>query len=130
MCEIQFAISNRNIISGDIKNLLNMGYANGNKDATGFLALNNAGWNWAKAKGDYWKLLETNGNCKKLLATATAIIGHNRWTTSGSAEQNDNNHPFVVGDWVLIHNGVLWSDTTARKIIDDYDAQNPEYAHI
>ena len=131
MCEIQFAISNRQIISGDIRNLLNMGHANGNKDATGVLALSNGKWNWAKTAGNYGQLLATDGNHKKLLREANAIIGHNRWTTQGDGtKNNDNNHPFVVGDWTLIHNGILYGDTTARKIIDNFDDKNPKYSHI
>lgn len=42
---------------------------------------------------------------------ANCLIGHTRWTTHGSAERNDNNHPheFMYRDrkcW-LVHNGVI-----------------------
>lgn len=42
---------------------------------------------------------------------ATCLIGHTRWTTHGSADRNDNNHPheFMYRDqkcW-LVHNGVI-----------------------
>lgn len=130
MCEIQIAISNKNIVSGDIRNLLNMGHANGNKDATGVLMKNNGKWSWAKAAGNYSQLLATNGNLKSTIKNSNVILGHNRFTTCGTQTVNDNNHPFVVGDWTLIHNGVLWHDTTARKVIEDFDSIHPEFEHI
>lgn len=130
MCEIQFAISNRNIISGDIRNLLNMGYANGNKDATGVLLKNNGKWTWAKAAGNYGQLLATNGNLKSTIKGANVILGHNRFTTHGTQTVNDNNHPFVVGDWTLIHNGILYHDTLAYPVIDDFDRHHTELEHI
>jgi hypothetical protein len=39
----------------------------------------------------------------------TALIGHARYTTHGSAKNNDNNHPFVTGtgNLAIVHNGVI-----------------------
>ena len=41
--------------------------------------------------------------------TRTAII-HTRYATKGSPENNDNNHPIIVGDTVGIHNGSIRND--------------------
>lgn len=41
--------------------------------------------------------------------TRTAII-HTRYATKGSPENNDNNHPILVGDTVGIHNGSIRND--------------------
>jgi len=38
---------------------------------------------------------------------ATQIFGHNRHATLGSIKQS-NAHPFVEGDWVLVHNGTIY----------------------
>lgn len=37
------------------------------------------------------------------------LLGHLRWATHGSPDDNRNNHPFVSGDrrFFLVHNGVL-----------------------
>ena len=41
--------------------------------------------------------------------TRTAII-HTRYATKGSPENNDNNHPILVGNTVGIHNGGIRND--------------------
>ncbi|RLI56706.1 MAG: hypothetical protein DRO87_07780 [Candidatus Thorarchaeota archaeon] len=40
----------------------------------------------------------------------TFIIGHCRFDTKGAPENNDNNHPIVVGTTVGVHNGVIIND--------------------
>lgn len=49
------------------------------------------------------------GPWQRVADGTTALIGHARWTTSGSAKNNDNNHPFVTGtgNLALVHNGVV-----------------------
>lgn len=52
-------------------------------------------------------------------AAATAVMGHTRMTTQGSALKNHNNHPFY-GDvenrrFALAHNGVLSNDKRLQK---------------
>lgn len=39
-----------------------------------------------------------------------SIIGHCRWPTQGSPENNFNNHPQVVGNIIGVHNGVINND--------------------
>jgi glutamine phosphoribosylpyrophosphate amidotransferase len=35
------------------------------------------------------------------------LVGHNRWATHGSPEDNRNNHPLQHGNFIGVHNGVL-----------------------
>jgi len=39
-----------------------------------------------------------------------SIIGHCRWPTQGSPENNLNNHPQVIGNIIGVHNGVINND--------------------
>lgn len=49
--------------------------------------------------------------------TASAAIGHTRYTTQGSEKQNFNNHPFPsrLGMYALAHNGVLDNDKDIQE---------------
>jgi glucosamine--fructose-6-phosphate aminotransferase (isomerizing) len=38
---------------------------------------------------------------------SAAVIGHCRWATHGSAEDNRNNHPHPAGSGWFVHNGVV-----------------------
>jgi len=40
----------------------------------------------------------------------TFILGHCRLDTKGSPQNNDNNHPIVVGSTVGVHNGIIMND--------------------
>lgn len=50
---------------------------------------------------------------------ATAVMGHTRMTTQGSALRNENNHPFRgrAGNtnFALAHNGILYNDKILQK---------------
>ncbi len=50
---------------------------------------------------------------------ATAVMGHTRMTTQGSALRNENNHPFTgyAGHtkFTLAHNGIIYNDIRLRK---------------
>lgn len=52
-------------------------------------------------------------------AAATAVMGHTRMTTKGSALRNENNHPFTgyAGHtkFTLAHNGIIYNDIKLRK---------------
>ena len=55
----------------------------------------------------------------RLPKETTAVMGHTRYTTQGSQEFNQNNHPFrghADKEFALAHNGVLYNDTELRKI--------------
>jgi glucosamine 6-phosphate synthetase-like amidotransferase/phosphosugar isomerase protein len=46
---------------------------------------------------------------KDLLRTGTNLfLCHTRMATQGDPEENKNNHPFELGDFVFAHNGVLY----------------------
>lgn len=40
---------------------------------------------------------------------ATAILGHTRWRTRGSEENNRNNHPILAGQAIGTHNGTIYN---------------------
>ena len=50
----------------------------------------------------------------------TAVIGHTRFTTQGSAKKNYNNHPFEGRtenhNFSLAHNGVIYSDKELKQL--------------
>jgi len=51
--------------------------------------------------------------------SATAVMGHTRMTTQGSALKNENNHPFHgwAGNtrFALAHNGIIYNDERLQK---------------
>lgn len=48
------------------------------------------------------------------------VIGHTRAVTSGSALNNDNNHPHVYGRFVGVHNGMIQQAPLWRAMAPDY----------
>lgn len=86
------------------------------RDATGHFSVNLSGdcemFKLPVAADQYTRL-----NPWQRVASGTmALIGHARWTTHGSAKNNDNNHPFVTGtgNLAIVHNGVI-KDYSKRK---------------
>lgn len=57
--------------------------------------------------------------------TNLAIIGHNRWATTGAINE-DNAHPFVHGNIVLMHNGTL---TDLDDLDGDFDTDSEHIAY-
>lgn len=53
---------------------------------------------------DYAKVLS------KLDETTLSVIGHTRAVSAATARNNHNNHPFVCGDIVGVHNGMVIND--------------------
>ena len=110
MCELQFIKSlKQNLTDRDLEEffkLMEFGSLN-NKNAFGFFNHNHT----FKEKGTF--------NLKrfkhKKLLNEGFIVGHNRFTTSGSEDKNFNNHPFEIDEFVLSHNGVLFNDEELRK---------------
>lgn len=43
----------------------------------------------------------------ELCRHATALVGHCRWATHGTPDDNQNNHPHPAGRGQLVHNGVV-----------------------
>jgi len=102
MCEIQFIKNLReNLTPKDLrefKNLMSMGSVY-NSDAWGIF---NHNLRYSK-KGSF----EVKGVEDSKILNENFLVGHNRYTTSGSQNDNFNNHPFNIEDFNLIHNGVL-----------------------
>lgn len=46
----------------------------------------------------------------KIDGDTVVLMGHTREPTKGTVDNNDNNHPIVVGDTVGVHNGVISND--------------------
>lgn len=44
-----------------------------------------------------------------------SVIGHTRWYTKGLPANNDNNHPFNIGNVVGVHNGTITNDDALFK---------------
>ena len=42
-----------------------------------------------------------------MAADATMLIGHCRYATHGSPSENSNNHPHVMKDGFVVHNGMI-----------------------
>ncbi len=104
MCELQFIkrIDNKNLNDNDLSEffkLMQFGSLN-NSDAFGFFNHNLT----YKNKG----LFSLNMfNFFKILKKENFLIGHNRYMTTTNNQHNKNNHPFILNDFVLSHNGVI-----------------------
>lgn len=104
MCELQFIkrIDNKNLNDNDLSEffkLMQFGSLN-NSDAFGFFNHNLT----YKNKG----LFSLNKfNDFKVLKKENFLIGHNRYMTTTNNQHNKNNHPFILNDFVLSHNGVI-----------------------
>jgi len=69
-------------------------------------------YDFHKAKGTAWDMTTNDATYRQIIdaidgrKTAT-IISHTRQLTKGTADNNDNNHPFDIGCVVGIHNGSI-----------------------
>ena len=71
----------------------------------------------------------------RLPAGTAAVMGHTRYTTQGSQNQNYNNHPFrghAGTDFALAHNGVLYNDHALRleKHLPDTKIETDSYIAV
>lgn len=78
------------------------------EDSTGVVAVSKFGHNVkiAKQVGDPFQLFEHKSYDKTFQGTQRAIIGHNRYATTGVINRN-NAHPFDHETCVGVHNGTL-----------------------
>lgn len=60
-------------------------------------------------------LVNLKGFNLNVLRNSTFLLGHNRYKTTGNAENNFNNHPFKLKNFVLVHNGIISNDTDLRE---------------
>lgn len=112
MCELQFIKKYNDKINHDdfieFKKMLQFGSIQ-NNDAFGLFN----SMTLFKKKGS----IDFKGLNENSLYKDNFIIGHNRYTTKGSADFNHNNHPFKLNSFILVHNG----------IISNYDDLNKKY---
>ena len=108
MCKLQLMITNKPSTkkAGSFVEMLRNG-SKYNGDATGVAVWHGGNLTIDKEKGEASKLLEKSPELWDLFAGSHCMLGHNRLATNGDVENNHNNHPHTIGDWVLIHNGVL-----------------------
>lgn len=120
MCKIQYMKTNKpGIKAGEMLwKLLEKGAA-GNKDATGVIIRHGKNITSAKMTGEPDKLMASNPELWDLLSKSHETIGHNRFATAGDKSDNHNNHPHTIGEWMLIHNGVVRIKDAGKVIIED-----------
>jgi hypothetical protein len=122
MCEIQFIKRlNKDLSKFDKEQFIDMMRkgAISNGDAYGIFSRN-----YMMKEGISFKTkiknLERDSMEFKVVDT-NFLVGHNRFTTSGKAKDNYNNHPFEEGDFIIVHNGVIWNDDELKKMYNlDY----------
>lgn len=114
-------------VIGIVKNLLKQSEIGGTR-ASGVAILHRRGLGVLRrpvAGGDLGRLPEFKelmekhlplGKDAKVGDPLTAIIGHARTPTQGSADNNYNNHPVVVDNIVGVHNGGVWD----REIYNNF----------
>ncbi len=70
------------------------------------------GFSWIDSRGRLRMFKQTGRiscalGCLAMASDARMLIGHCRWATQGSPENNLNNHPHPVDGGWLVHNGVI-----------------------
>jgi glucosamine 6-phosphate synthetase-like amidotransferase/phosphosugar isomerase protein len=82
------------------------------KDATGIVFVESDKVWYSKSAGSATQLIDNKflEFAKQHLANSKAIILHTRQATSGSPENNDNNHPIIGEKYTMVHNGVVTLD--------------------
>lgn len=122
MCEIQFIKKlNRKLSLTDKREFIDMMKkgAVSNGDAYGIFSRNYMMKEGVSFKTKIKDLSKDSQEFK--LVDTDFLVGHNRFTTSGKAIHNYNNHPFDIGDFIIVHNGVIWNDKELKKMYDiDY----------
>lgn len=80
------------------------------------------GFAWVDARGRM-RMFKQSGRVSdhlgllRMAADARWLVGHCRWATHGSPENNLNNHPHPCDGGWLVHNGVV---SNYRELADDY----------
>ena len=68
------------------------------------------------------EFLELHWVQQHLKENISTMVGHCRMPTKGDPSKNENNHPFSVGNTVIVHQGVLWND---EDLVKKYDFKSP-----
>lgn len=94
-------------------------------DSTGMFNIANNGvcdlLKEASPSYDFLKNKEVENLLQKAYNCSTFLVGHNRKATQGSIK-DENAHPFVDGNIVLVHNGSLWNHRSVENVDVDSHA--------
>jgi len=55
----------------------------------------------------------------EMIAQSPIALFHARATTQGTEDNNENNHPIALGDWTVVHNGVIQNDDDLFRYYKD-----------
>ncbi len=132
MCGLLGAVTKSGLyLSGnDIKALIEIGKKAQRRgvDASG-LVLMEADCNLqiVKANHGFGKMVRTDEGRSLLRRARTessyALFGHSRLETHGYSGSSRNNQPVIIGDWVVVHNGVITNASTLRSEVDTDDME-------
>ncbi len=50
----------------------------------------------------------------KAITRSNFIVGHNRFSTTGDKKKNRNNHPFILDNFKMVHNGIITNNKELR----------------
>ena len=124
MCGLLGVIATENnyLSAEDLKRLLSIGKLAQRRgvDASGLVLLeSNYDIHVVKANHGFETMIQTDA-ASSLLETAKntesyGLFGHSRLETHGYSGSQVNNQPVVLGNWVVVHNGVI---TNAEEIKD------------
>jgi predicted glutamine amidotransferase len=91
--------------------LLNMEY--GGRDATGMAFILDNEIVYSKAKGKASSVIKEDfvDKIANVVGKAKAILLHTRAATHGSPKDNRNNHPIIGDKYIMVHNGVVETDS-------------------
>jgi hypothetical protein len=115
ICEIQFIKRiNKPLNQNDKKQFINLMRkgAVSNKDAFGLftnsITFKSKSKVEDKIKNDILLTLVNEANTNWL-------VGHNRLTTQGKEDDNENNHPFETDNFKIVHNGIITNDKELKE---------------
>lgn len=99
---------------GRLMDELLLGIEHRGKDATGFAAITDKGTVvHQRASCEARKFVAGR---KPIPANSRTVILHTRFATQGSPAFPENNHPVRSGDFYVVHNGHIWSDTDVFQV--------------
>lgn len=58
--------------------------------------------------------------------SAWLMAGHSRLETHGFSARGENNQPVVVGEWTVLHNGIITNETALRSVLSIDDLATAE----
>jgi hypothetical protein len=114
--------------ASDVKQLLHIGELAQRRgvDASGLILIgDDVGLQVVKANQGFTTMIKSE-EAKALLqkaksGTTFGLFGHSRLETHGYSGDSKNNQPVVIGNWVVVHNGVITNAKELRESINNRD---------